>query len=87
MFVQRCESNEKELSRIYSKQDDELECVVRRGRRRDSVADNRDETLGSMQRGDLCQRREQVHAHAELQVRLGHLHLLQGLLLVPELPI
>lgn len=64
-----------------------MECVVRRGRRRDSVTDDRDETVGSMQRGDLRQRREQMYAHAELQVRPGHLHLLQRLLLVLELPV
>jgi len=52
-----------------------LECIVYRGPG-DSVADDRDETLGSVQRGDLRQRREQVHAHAKLQVRSGHLQLL-----------
>lgn len=56
----------KELNQICREQDDKLERVVHRSRRRDSAADDRDETLGSVQRGDLRQRREQVHAHAEL---------------------
>ena len=36
-----------------------------------------------LQRGHLRKRREQVHANAELQVRSGDVHLLQGVLLVP----
>lgn len=48
----------RKLNQICRKQDEKLERVIRRSRRRDSAADDRDETLGSVQRGDLCQRRE-----------------------------
>lgn len=40
-----------------------------------------------MQRSDLRQRRQQVHAHAELQVRSRYLYLLQGVFLLSQLPL
>jgi len=65
-ILYRSTSQVRESNRNYPKQDDELECIVCRGRRRDSVVDDRDKTLGSVQRGDLRQCREQVHADAKL---------------------
>jgi len=73
------------LSKIRFTQDDKLARAGHRDHRRDSVADDRDGRLGGVQRGNLRQCREQMHAHAELQVRPGHLYLLQGMFLVPEL--
>lgn len=52
---------------------------------RNLACDGDNQRFGSLQRGDLRQRGEQVYAHAELQVRPRYLYLLQGMLLLPQL--